>query len=98
MLQINPRCLVWYTQAANNSSAKWVSPEGEFSLDLQFAEFYIMAFISSCGKPGFEFWSFGIWIWFVSCFDIRVSNLNLKGRPTYLLAQTSNQHTTALQE
>jgi hypothetical protein len=46
MLQINPRCPVWYTQAANNSSAKWVSPGVEFSLDLQFAEFYIMIFMS----------------------------------------------------
>jgi hypothetical protein len=68
-------------------AVKLTTAAAGFTLDLTFAEFYIIICISRI-KPGFKCWSFGIWI----------SNLNLKGRPSYLLAQTSNQHPSAQQE
>jgi hypothetical protein len=66
-------CLVWYTRPVNNSSGKWTPLHGEFNLDLPFAQFYIMIF-NRRSKAGFEFWSFGIRIWF----GFRYSNFEFK--------------------
>jgi hypothetical protein len=64
---------------------KWSSATSGLNLDLTFAEFYIIICISRI-KPGFEFWSFGIWI----CFVLRYSDFEFKSQRQTFISMSAN--------
>jgi hypothetical protein len=66
-------------------AVKLTTAAAGFTLDLTFAEFYIIICISRI-KPGFECWSFGIWI----CFVLRYSDFEFKSQRQTFISISAN--------